>query len=298
MPTLYDRVKNGEFLFLDGGTGTELTRRGLQHGDDPCWSARAVLEQPDLVRAVHEDYVRAGSDMLLTNTFRASPMILEAHGLGERWEEINKTAVRLAYEAIENVGVKRQVHVIASVSAIVPDGTLPHEEVRRQHSRQSQVLAAAGAEAILVEMINDTTQGRLALEGAKEAGIALWAGLSCSLNERREPVLSADGVLLDQALAQLLPIGLRVICFTHTMAADIGACLEVLRQHWTGPMGAIPHASRSPVPNQYAADTYTPEEYRAKARKWITSGVRILGGCCGVGPEYIRTAREGIQLLA
>jgi S-methylmethionine-dependent homocysteine/selenocysteine methylase len=297
MPTLYDRVKSGEFLFLDGGTGTELARRGLVHGNAPCWSAEAVLGEPDLVRSVHEDFIRAGSDIIVSDTFRASALHLATCGMDNRWEEINTTAVRLAYEAIENVGAKRQVHVIGSISAIPPDGDWSPEIIREQHSRQAVVLAKAGAEAIHVEMINDARWGELALDGASDAGIALWAGFSCSRDERRRPVLSASGMPLEEALGSLLSSRVKVVCLTHTMASDIGACLEVLRQQWIGPIAVAPHASRSPVPNQSVADTYTPEEFRAKARQWITSGVRIIGGCCGITPDYIRTAREGIQLL-
>lgn len=298
MPTLYDRVKSGEFLFLDGGTATELARRGLSHGDDPCWSARAVLDNPDLVRTVHADFIRAGSDIIVTNTFRASPMMLEHCGLGAEWTHINTRAVKLAYEAIEEAQSKRQIHVIGSMSTLLPEcADSPAEEERRQYARQAVTLADAGAEAIFVENLHDVEHARLALEGAKEAGIATWAGFSCTLGDKGIPMLYGTDTPLETALRALLPIGLRVVCLVHTVAEDIGPCLDALRQHWSGPIGVAPHACRAPIPNQSVADAYTPEEFRSRARKWISSGVRILGGCCGISPEYIRTARAGIQLL-
>ncbi len=298
MATLYDRIKAGEFLFLDGGTGTELARRGIPHEDDPCWSARAVVDYPDAVREVHADFIRAGSDIIITNTFRASPLMLNACGLGDRWVEINTAAVRLAYDAIEEVGAGRQIHVIGSLATTTPAAApIPPEEERRMFARQAMTLADAGVEAVLVEMINDIEHSRLALEGAKEAGIALWGGFSCTIGEKGVPLLYGSDIPLEQGLRALLPIGLKMVCLMHTVAGDMGPCLDVLRQHWSGPIGVAPHASRSPVPNQSVADAYTPEEYRSRARKWISSGVRILGGCCGIGPEYIRTARDGIQLL-
>lgn len=298
MATLYDRVKAGELLFLDGGTGTQLTKRGIPHSDDPCWSAKAVIDQPDTVREVHADFIRAGSDILIANTFRASPMLLDKYGMGDRWVEINTKAIRLAYDAIDEVAAKRQIHVIGSVSTILPEELdLPAAEERRQHARQAITLADAGAEAIIIEMIRDLEHSRLALEGAREAGIATWGGFSCTLGEKGVPMLYGSDITLDRALRTLLPIGLRVVCLMHTVAGDISPCLDVLRQHWSGPVGVAPHASRSPVTSQSVADAYTPEEYRSKVRKWISSGVRIIGGCCGIGPEYIRTAQEGIQLL-
>src|SRR3712207_5953676 len=101
MSDLRQRLEGGEVVVLDGAMGTELERRGVPM-DDAAWSASALITHPDTVREVHEDFVRAGADVITTNTFATARHVLEPAGMGERFRELNTRAVALAQEAREN----------------------------------------------------------------------------------------------------------------------------------------------------------------------------------------------------
>ena len=105
-----DRLHNNELLLMDGGTGTELQRRGIgiargitPGGDIGPWSARALSESPETVSAVHEDYLKAGADIIITNTFWSNPTRLEMDGIGDRWKEYNKIGGELAVKARDSI---------------------------------------------------------------------------------------------------------------------------------------------------------------------------------------------------
>src|SRR6516165_4204303 len=121
MTTLQQRLDRGDVVILDGAMGTELQRRGVPM-DGIAWSAAALATHPEAVRGVHEDYLRAGAEVLITNSFAASRHVLEATGLGERVAELNRRSVALAREAIAKVAADRPVWVAGSISTFVPWG--------------------------------------------------------------------------------------------------------------------------------------------------------------------------------
>src|SRR5215204_4880549 len=102
MSDLQQRLEEGEVVILDGATGTELERRGAPM-DDAAWDAAALATHPDMVREVHEDYIRAGADVIITNTFATARHVLEPAGMGGQFRELNTRAVTLAKEARENM---------------------------------------------------------------------------------------------------------------------------------------------------------------------------------------------------
>src|SRR5918999_908911 len=101
MSALQQRLDGEEVVILDGAMGTELERRGVPM-DAVAWDAAALLTHPDTVREVHEDYIRAGAEVIITNTFATARHVLEPAGMGERFRELNPRAVTLAQEAREN----------------------------------------------------------------------------------------------------------------------------------------------------------------------------------------------------
>lgn len=97
--TLEQRIEDGEVIILDGATGTELEKRGVPM-DEAAWCAAALATHPEVVRSVHEDYILAGADVIITNTFPAAKHVLEEAGLGGRFRELNARAVELAWENV------------------------------------------------------------------------------------------------------------------------------------------------------------------------------------------------------
>src|SRR5215210_9280245 len=155
MSALQQRLDGGETVLLDGAMGTELERHGVPM-DAVAWCAAALVTHPGTVREVHEDYIRAGAEVVITNTFPTSRHVLEPAGLGERFRELNELAVRLAKQARESAA-ERPVYLAGSISTFSArhDNALqpPEAEARANYREQAEVLAEAGVDLIVLEML-------------------------------------------------------------------------------------------------------------------------------------------------
>src|SRR5215218_8327202 len=143
MNDVQERLDAGEIVILDGAMGTELQRRGVPM-DDVAWDAAALATHPDLVREVHEDYIRAGADVIITNTFATARHVLEPGGMGERFRELNARAVALAKEARENAA-DGAVFIAGSISTFTARYDYSYEprleKARANYREQAEVLA-------------------------------------------------------------------------------------------------------------------------------------------------------------
>ncbi|MGH9316974.1 MAG: homocysteine S-methyltransferase family protein, partial [Thermoanaerobaculia bacterium] len=156
--------------------GTELERRGVSTRL-PLWSARALLEAPDVVRAIHRDDVAAGADILTANTFRTHRRTLAREGMGERAAELTRTAVALAREAARDAG--RQVFVVGSLAPLEdcyrPDLVPDEDALGKEHVAQAAALSSAGVDAILVETHNTVRELDAAVRAAQATGLPVIA---------------------------------------------------------------------------------------------------------------------------
>ena len=142
MNSLAERFEAGEVLILDGATGTELQRRGVPMHEQ-AWSAAALLTHAGEVQAVHEDYIRAGADVIVTNTFGTNRALLERAGLGGRMAELNLTAVRLARQARDRAAGQRPVAIAGSIN--IWHAPTDERATRADLAEQSALLAEGGA---------------------------------------------------------------------------------------------------------------------------------------------------------
>ena len=296
--SLDQRIKNGETIILDGATGTELEKRGAPM-DDAAWCAAALATNPGMVREVHEDYIRAGADIVITNTFPAAKHVLQEAGLGDRFRELNAKAVELAREARESVG-REEVYVAGSIStfpARLDRGYDPDEQMARDNYReQAEVLAESGSDLIVLEMMRDLDQTSYAVEAAGETGLPVWAGFSCKRTEDGTVVLWDGHDTLAKAVDELTQNEVALISIMHTLTEDTVPALQEVREHWDGPVGAYPHSGEFVMPNWQFIDMISPEDFTLEARRWIEQGAQVIGGCCGIGPEHIRSLREKLPV--
>jgi S-methylmethionine-dependent homocysteine/selenocysteine methylase len=288
------RMGEGEVVVLDGATGTELEKRGVPM-DDAAWCAAALVTHPETVREVHEDYIRAGAEVIITNTFPTSRHVLEPAGLGERFRELNELAVELAKQARENAA-ERPVYLAGSISTFSArhDNALqPHEaEARANYREQAEVLAGAGVDLIALEMLRDVRQAGYAVEGAAATGLPIWAGFSCKRREDGTVVLWDGENTLAEALEEVPLSGVSVVSVMHTLVEDAPAALDEVARRWGGLVGAYPHAGRFVMPNWQFTDEISPRVFADEAVKWTDVGARAVGGCCGIGPDHVRMLRE------
>ena len=288
MPTLQERIGTGDVVILDGATGTELEKRGAP-SHKVVWSAAAVLTHPETVREIHEDYVRAGADIITTNTFSSARHILEYAGLGDKTEELNTTAVRLAREAIENTSNGRPVHIAGSICS---RRTHDHQAVPSDdqyeagYREQAEQLAEAGADLLLLEMMDDVKYTGLALKAAVATGLPTWVGFSCELpGDCSKVMLLKNEETLGRGIEEAMPLGGSLAAVMHSLTEDIVPALNVIKQSWEGPIGAYAHSKNGAPP-------ISPQDYLAHALRWVEMGVQVVGTCCRMGPEYIRLLRE------
>src|SRR5262245_14650491 len=151
--------------------------------DGQAWSGTACLTHPDVLRDIHADYIRAGADVVITNTFSTARSLLEAAGLGDRVAEVNRRAVELAREARDRAASGRDVWIAGSMSTMAP-GSEPTRRppVARMSAmlrEQADILADAGVDLIVLEMMRDVEYAVGAVDAARATGLPVWVGFSC-----------------------------------------------------------------------------------------------------------------------
>ncbi len=288
---LAEKLTRGDITLLDGALGTELERRGIATSL-PLWSARALVDAPDRVREIHEEYVRAGADILTADTFRTTPRSLEKAKMAEESDRLTALAITLCREARDRAAGQRVVFVAGSMAPLEdcyrPELTPPPDALEREHAEQAEGLARAGADLILVETMGTIREAVAAVRGAKRTGLLVFASFIC---------LSADEIwggepLADaaRAVTALDVDAVLVNCIPVEMVPD---CLGVLARSTPLPTGCYPNAGGP----EMASGTWrfdpamTPARFAEAGGEWVRHGVRIVGGCCGTGPDHIRALR-------
>ena len=222
---LKSRIDDGEVLVLDGAVGTELQSMGAPM-DPAAWCGVANYTHPATVRQMHERYIKAGADIITTNTFNTMRPALEAAGYRDTVREINVRAVDAALEARRRVAVDRHVYVAGSISCRVPvrdrytgafmggggygyGATFPADEFRVYAEEQADILAESGIDFFLMEHMWADNESRLiAVEAAKATGLPVWVGFTATFSADGETVLMSqdeDRVSIS-GLANPLPI--------------------------------------------------------------------------------------------
>ena len=309
---LETRLGQGEVILLDGAVGTQLQQMGVPM-DNTAWAATALETHPYTVRRMHELYVGAGVDVITTNTYSSARHNLEPLGLGDRTGELNLRAVVLAQEARDRAARERPVLVAGSVSSFgivtggEPRGALHRlskprtaitaEQAEANLREQATLLADAGVDLLLAESTSGPRLRRAVLEACLSTGLPVWVGFKC----RRDPgdatvrVGYSSGDLLGPHVEKLMALGGSAVTVFHSTVADTTAALPLVAQHWPGPIGVYPEAERSDYtaisPDPGERTRLSPSEFLEQARGWVADGVQIVGGCCGIGVEYIQLLR-------
>jgi homocysteine S-methyltransferase len=280
----------------DGGTGTELRRRGFALRPD-VWSALASLEAPDLLRSIHADYIAAGADLITTNTFATSRFVLDGAGLGARFETLNRRAVAIAREARDAAG--KDTLIAGSISCLPPRfdvAAYPAAADERAAYRElAELLADTGVDVLALEMLEDTTHAVLACEAARDVGLPLWLGVSCRYRAESLVAFDFPDTPLAAVLDAVLPFAPDLVAVMHSPLGAIEPALAALRARFPGPLAASPEIGDG-TPGR--APLLQPTALAAAARGWVAAGASWVGGCCGTTPAHIAAVaqRLGIEL--
>lgn len=293
-----ERLQRNALVLLDGGIGTEILRRNVS------WADHQLANQPELVRAIHEDYIRAGADVISTNSFQLCRRALYNHfrdethrrligaeDLDDRADRLLEAAVALAAEARRRVSGGRPVAIAAAVTTLEwcfrPDLAPPPEQAAEEYAEIFTVVRRAGADLILLETVNSIAEAVVAARQARTAGLPVWVSFVCDPQGRL-----FTGETLAQAVAALEPLGVGAILLNCAPPPDIARGLNELAACVHVPFGAYPHVGRFDPPEWLFTDEYPPARLKQTVAEWRQLGARILGGCCGTTPEHIAALNE------
>lgn len=290
---LMQRIHADECILIDGATGTEIERRGVPQLDN-AWNGGGALSHPQILRAVHEDYLRLGAEIIISNTFATHYYALRDAGESEHFEEYNRRGVELAIEARDGAQ-KPNALVAGGISYWSWSGNHPSlENLKTAAERQVEVIASAGADLFMLEMMIDIDKMMILLDAARSTGLPVWVGFTCESNERGVVCLR-NGEPLSEALAAIEGRQVDLVNIMHTEVDDIDVALEALKSHWSGPIGVYAHSSNSVDHHWIFENTISPTDYCTAARRWIDEGVRVIGGCCGIEPRHIEQLAKLVE---
>jgi S-methylmethionine-dependent homocysteine/selenocysteine methylase len=282
---LLNRLQAGERILIDGGTGTELERRGVPQLNN-AWNGGGALSHPDILREVHEDYLTFGAEVIISNTFATHYYALRDAGVENRFEDYNRRSVELAIEARDNLDHSSAL-VAGGMSYWSWSGNHPSlDELKSAAFKQAEVMAKAGADLLMLEMMIDIDKMLVLLEAARSTGLPVWVGVTCKPDDSGVICLRNGEPLID-ALDYIDNCEVDMINIMHTEVEYVDASLDALKSHWKGPFGVYAHSGQFIDNKIIFSGTISPEDYCAAAILWADKGAQIIGGCCGIEPRHI-----------
>ena len=294
---LKNRIDDRKVIFLDGGIGTEILRRGY------TWASHQLKTEPELNLEIHQDYINAGADVITTNTFQLSKRSFRNHfandkhlaamgasGLLDRAGELIHESVALADKARSSLG-RDNTPIAASITTLEwcfrPDRNPDIEEIYDEYLEELTDYADAGADIFLFETFNSTQEAEVAIKAAKEIKKPAWVSF----------VPYQDGRLLGgQTMLEVVDAMARnepdVLFLNCAPPEHITAGLEQLAPLWDKPLGVYAHVGKFNPPEWQFTDDYNAEQYLQECKHWHELGATVIGGCCGTTPEYIKKLTE------
>jgi 5-methyltetrahydrofolate--homocysteine methyltransferase len=290
--SLLDRLAAGEILVADGAMGTMLLERGLAPGACP---EAFNLTHPEVLREIGGLYLRAGAEIIQTNTFGGSPLKLARYDLDGQTEEVNRAAVAAVRHAVD-----RRAYVSGSCGPsgrmLKPYGDTDPAEIRASFERQLRALAEAGVDLFCIETMTDLTEATLAVRAAKSVAPAVPVMATMTFDRTRRGFFTIMGASIPDAARELAAAGADVI--GSNCGNGIEAMVEIAREMRAATALPLIIQSNAGLPRMVdgiAVYAETPEFMAEKARELIAGGVSILGGCCGTTPEHIAAFRRVVD---
>lgn len=282
-------------MLLDGGVGQEIYRRSGKPAH-PLWSLQVMREQPEIVQAVHEEFIHAGSRIITVNAYTATPFRLARDGRAEWFASLQEQAWSVADAAREHAGSPHGPVQVAGclpplTASYRPQDALPYAECLDQY--RAIVRCQPQVDLFLCETIPSITEGRAAVEAARESGKPVLLSFTLS-DEDPSTLRSGEGVdAMVEAVGDLGIAGLLLNCSTPEA---IGRAMPRLRRAGL-PFGGYANGFESVDALQPGGTVdalrkrvdLDPDAYAAGVMAWVEQGARIVGGCCEVGPDHLAT---------
>lgn len=289
MHALIEKLLADGPVITDGAWGTQLQARGLPIGGCPDeWN----LWHADKVEEVPRTYVDAGSQVVLTNTFRASRVALADYGLADKAEEINRLGAEISCRAANG-----RAHVFASTGPsgkMLMMGEVSEDELLAAFTEQARALAEGGADALVIETMGELTEVKLAIEAAKCTELPVVACMCFDSGADLDRTLM--GTTPEQAAEELTAFGADVVGANCGQGIEgyVGICRRLAsatdRPIWIKANAGIPD-----LVDDEPVYTTKPKEFASHGPALVEAGANFVGGCCGTGPNFIRALSKEIR---
>ncbi len=301
MNKIFSSLPDG-LILLDGGMGQELINRKAS-GQGVLWSAKALFDNPSAVQAVHEDYIRAGANVITANSYSCIRNNFEPEGLLDRLGEMNQLAAMLARRARDKIG--RKVLIAGSMGpqrgSYRPDLVGSYDDTEALYREQAEFLAPL-VDLFICETMSCIKEARAAAVAAASTGKPVW--LSWSIEDSGAANLRS-GESIRAAWDDIDGMGVSAVLLNCSPPEAISKVLPDLVSLSNIPVGAYANAF-TPIPEKwdFHGDTsippsrtdITPQAYADHAANWLAAGARIIGGCCEVGPAHIAQLNQRLKL--
>jgi len=283
--TLLERIEAG-VVIGDGAMGTELQRAGLPTGE--CGEAW-TLANPAVLQQIHEAYLAAGSELILTNTFGANPWVLERYGLAAEYERFNREIAGIARRAAAGRAV-----VLGDIGPcghfLRPLGDVDAAELSQAFERQARALLEGGAEGIIVETMSAIEEAVAAVRAARAAGAPLVVASMAFDELPNASVRTMMGVSPEQAARELAAAGADILganCGTQMQPASFVTVVRAYKATVSLPVMIRANAGRPELVDGAAVYRLAPEAFAEGMAPVVERGAAILCGCCGTTPAHI-----------
>ena len=292
-PSFTEALNSRPWLLADGATGTNYFQMGLVSGDAPeMWN----FEHPERVRELHKQFINAGADIVLTNSFGGNRHRLKLHDAQDKVREVNMAAAKNARAEADAAG--RPVYVGGSVGPtgeiFEPVGTFPYAEGVVAFEEQARALKEGGVDVIWIETMSSEEELRAAVEGAAKAGLPIVTTMSFDTNGRTMMGITpqAFGKLAGELAVKPVAIGANCGVGASELVATVMGIAAAR------PDAAIVAKGNCGIPQYHDGHihyTGTPELMADYARIALDAGARIIGGCCGTSPEHLASMRKALE---
>ncbi len=275
-------------VITDGAWGTQLLARGLPAGACPDqWN----LTRPELVEQVPRAYVEAGSQIVLTNTFRANRLALADYGLAEQVVQINQAGGEISRQA---AGTRARVFgSMGPCGKMLFAGQVTEQELQSTFAQQAQALAASGVDALVIETMADLDEARLATAAARATGLPVVACMVFDSGKNKDRIMT--GQTPEQIARELTVAGADVVGANcgQGIASYVAICRR-LRAATDRPIWIKANAGMPQIVGDQVAYETNAEQFAEYGPQLVAAGASFLGGCCGTGPDYIRALKQRI----
>ena len=298
MPTILSELFQTRSVLCDGAMGTMLYERGIFI--HRCYD-ELNLSQPDLIRAIHEEYLQAGAEIVETNTFGGNRYRLQRHGLQDKVHEINLAGAQVARKAVDQLLDKQatRAYVAGAVGPlgvqIEPLGKVSLEEALEAFAEQIRALAEGGVDLLVLETMTSLNEVRQAILAARETAPNLAVLAMVTIDEDGNAL---DGSSPEMAARKLTEWGVDAVgCNCSVGPATILSAIERMRTATALPLVAMPNAGMPRAVDGRNIYLCSPEYMASFVRKFAQAGVQFVGGCCGTTPSHIRAMRSALRAL-